>query len=150
MPRGGVRAGAGRPKGSKDGNGVITRVLTQHETLAIAQNVQVIQQQVRLAAWQELAKQLAKIGSLPAKEALPILAMALKYTSDTPQVAVVVQQQPSAEPTVSGGDVVRERLRKLAAGQHPELAAQHRELVAVEEIVDAEIVPEPVEVRREA
>lgn len=141
------KRGRGRPAGSRDSPLVIKRALTVQEAQHIREDVEVIRAQTQLAAWEALNQQIQNLASFPAKERASLIALALKYSEERrPNVQVNVQ--------TGGGDIVRARLQKLAAGLPPEVIdLVHRRELAGEEIVDAEIVePDPAEVlhRREA
>lgn len=150
MAGGGPRTGAGRPKGAVDGPLAIRRALTTAQAKELVETAEIAKARTQVAAWEALHQQIADLNKLPVKERVPILALALKYTEPrgpAPSVNVTVEQQ-------GGGDIVRARLQKLAAGLPPEVIdLVHRRELAGEEIVDAEIVePDPAEVlhRRQA
>lgn len=112
MPPGGRRAGAGRPRGSRDSPLVLARTLTSQEARTINEDAQVLAARTKLAAWDALAQRVANLNAYPAKEQTAILALALRYAGDHHATPVQSPQERAAAQTASVQ--VRARLNDLA------------------------------------
>jgi hypothetical protein len=145
MP-GGARPGAGRPKGSKDSPLVLTRALTAMEAKAIRESAEVAREQARLAAWEALGQQIKMASKMTVRERTAVIDLALRYSEPPAGTAAAAAARP-ADPAPSAAELVRANLRRVADGFPPEVldAQRRREIAAVPEITDAEIVE-----RREA